>query len=405
MFEVPDSKRVKRSDLFRDDDASPVSRGSTRSISPARPLGSEGESIVKPSYGFEYDFVAPNPSAPKPTLASSQSQPVVTSQEEDEDQEFQFRLFTSNPKSAVQPSKPDAPFADPKIRLSRTPEPAELADSLSLEKAHFLRPNRPDSYYFTSAVPEETIASLRSQYADVALSTADVVSRAKSTKWPGSALPWRLIHVQLLGNGHRLKKLAQAAMSTTNTRDTSSQQLKPNSKRPSKKRRILLRRRLALRQELAAQVRATEETEREKRTRRNREKKVKRKEREKKKKLEAPEGKGGPAGAEEGKGEERGEGGEAVLTQERNLGTEEDMKAHSIQGGEIRSEGDSATQAPDLTFTTNSATVAVLSTNASKSSAPTRRAPTSKAPTAVAALAATGNMRAPKSIHSTRPRP
>ncbi|KIX98413.1 uncharacterized protein Z520_05714 [Fonsecaea multimorphosa CBS 102226] len=413
MFEVPDAKRVKRSDLFRDDGSgSPGSRGSSRSPSPARSLDNDEESILRSSYGFEYDFVAPNPPSRKPTLlAPGKSQPDVNPQDEEEDQEFQFRLFTSNSRSIDRPSQPDAPTADARIRLSRTPEPAALADSLSLEKAHFLRPNRPDSYYFTSALPGETIEALRSQYADVALSTADVLARAKSTKWPGSALPWRLIHVELLGKGRRrgarrLEDVAQsAASSAVSTIDTSTQRSKPSPKRPSKKRRILLRRRLALRQELAAQATATEETEREKRTRRNREKKVKRKEREKRKKLEeAPEGEEGkPAGGGVGDEEEQ----KVIPTEERNLATEGDVRAaHSGQEGGMRSDHkDSAAKAPDLATTAKdaaaaAAAAAVLPTNMSTSSAPTRRAPTSRAPT----TAATVNPRVSRSLHPTRPR-
>ncbi|OAP62054.1 hypothetical protein AYL99_04257 [Fonsecaea erecta] len=375
--------RVKRSDLFRDDDDAPGSRGSSRSVSPARSVENEEEGILKASYGFEYDFVAPNPSLRTSTLAPSKPAPDVNLEEED--QEFEFRLFTSTSKPTVRPSQPDVPVADSKIRLSRTPEPAELADSLSLERAHFLRPNRPDSYYFTSALPKETIEALRSQYADVALSTSEVLCRAESTKWPGSALPWRLIHVELLDKSHRFQGVAQSAVSAMGTRDSSSHMSQPRPKRPSKKRRILLRRRLALRQELAAQARVTEETEKEKRTRRNREKKVKRKEREKRKKMEAPEGEGELAGGEEGKGHERGEGEDLIAAEERDLKAGGDIKAQSGREGETGSKRGSAIRPPDLAATTkNAAVAAALSTNASQSSAPTRRAPTSRAPTTAA---------------------
>ncbi|KIW99177.1 uncharacterized protein Z519_00840 [Cladophialophora bantiana CBS 173.52] len=376
MFEVPDAKRVKRSALFREDD-SQGSRASTRSVSPVEPTGDEGENIVEPTYCFEYDFIAPRSSSPKPPLASSKSQLGVNSPEEE--QEYQFRLFASTSKSTAEPSKPNPTTADSRIRLSHTPEPVALADSLSLDKAQFLRPNRPDSYYFTSALPEEMTQVLRSQYADVAVSSSDVISRAKSTKWPGAALPWRLIHVELLGKGRQLKDTVQPAGSISNTRESKS-----SPKRPSKKRRILLRRRLALRQELAAQTRAAEETEREKRTRRNREKKVKRKEREKRKKLEAPEADGKHTGDEEGEGDERGEVEEDILAKERHPKTDGDVKPNSDQKDNIRSERNSASPVNTLVSVSTSKGAATIatSTNASKSSAPTRRAPTSRALTA-----------------------
>ncbi|EXJ76384.1 uncharacterized protein A1O5_00892 [Cladophialophora psammophila CBS 110553] len=377
MFEVPDAKRVKRSALFREDEDSQGSRTSTRSVSPAEPTGEDGKNIVESTYCFEYDFIAPRSSSPKPTLASIKSQLVVNSPEEE--QEYQFRLFTSTLKSAVWPSQPNSTTADSRIRLSRTPEPVTLADLLSLDKAQFLRPSRPDSYYFTSALPEETTQVLRSQYADVALSTSDVLSRAKSTKWPGAALPWRLIHVDLPGKGRQLKDTVQPAGSSSNARETKSR-----PKRPSKKRRILLRRRLALRQDLAAQTRAAEEMEREKRTRRNREKKVKRKEREKRKKLVAPEADGKYTSDGEGEGDERGEVEEAILAKERHPKIEGDVKPNSDRKNNVRSERDSASpvNAPDSVFTAKAAATIVTSTNASKSSVPTRRAPSSRAPTA-----------------------
>ncbi|KIW80173.1 hypothetical protein Z517_06788 [Fonsecaea pedrosoi CBS 271.37] len=430
MFEVPDAKRVKRSDLFRDDhddddvdDTLPGSRGSSRSVSPCPTTHpkDDGENVLRPSYGFEYEFVAPpTASSPKqkrkaklgsdlraPTKPESESavNPKQEGEEEGEEEplEFQFRLFTSSKKSrsttttsaARRPSQDDVTtttttttttIADTRIRLSRTPEPAALEESLSLENAHFLRPHRPDSYYFTSALPDEATQALRTQYADVAVSTADILSRATRTKWPGAALPWRLIHVQLL---HGKDRSAGAQPLRSSTSSSSS-----GSKRPSKKRRILLRRRLALRQELAAQAKATEETEREKRTRRNREKKVKRKEREKRKKVGVEEG--GQEGEGEGKAVGGGGGGGGHDDEEGKEDVLTHVRPHDLDekpGAQVATQADSKGPATKVS--------ALASTHLSiaSASAPVRRAPTSRAPTATAV-----HPKGPKPIHPTRAR-
>jgi hypothetical protein len=277
MFGLPDAKRVKRSRLFHDDDGSQASGDVSRSASPTN-----SESAEKPldavSYGFDYDFVAPKYPPVQPVRQSSEGHP-----DEDVEPEYQFRLFTSKPTSEPNPDQADTNAAEPRIKLSATPEPAALTEALSLENAHFVRPHRPEAYYFTSKLPEETLHELKSQYQTAAVSTLDLISRAH-VLWPGASLPWRIVNVKLLN------KPSHANTSVPISRPTTSS---GKRLRPSKKRRILVRRRLALREERAAQAKVVQETEQEKRTRRNREKKVKKKERDKRKKLEAAGGVGG----------------------------------------------------------------------------------------------------------------
>ncbi|KIW62981.1 hypothetical protein PV04_09865 [Phialophora macrospora] len=285
MFAVPNAKRVKRSRLFQDDDDSHGSRDSSRSNSPGEPASDLQDDDIELSYGFEYDFVAPKLSDARPSHPISEPRPL----EDAEEPEYQFRLFAPGLKSRAQHDQPEPATGDAIVRLSATPEPAALDDALSLDKAHFIRPNRPETYYFTAALPDETLQQLKAEYAAVAVSASDVFSRAESTKWPGTALPWRLIRVQLLNAASKSKEQRQSGNfdSAVARHNNSAQQKARARTRPSKKRRILVRRRVALRNELAAQAKVTEETEREKRTRRNREKKVKKKEREKRKKTEA----------------------------------------------------------------------------------------------------------------------
>lgn len=338
--------RIKRSELF-DADNSPHSSPS------ASPIIAERD----PDYGFEYDFI---------TAVSSAPDIAPVSREADMEEEYQFRLFTAGPRATPGTVQP-GPSTKATIRLSLTPPPTALTESWSLDKAQFVRPNRPDSYYFTSATPHETKNIMKAEYADVAVSASDVLFRAQSTKWPGTALPWRLIHVQLVnpGNNSRYKSLPPSSVS----KDVSHAASRLNRKRPSKKRRILLRRRLALRADMAAQVKATQESEQEKRTRRNREKKVKRKEREKKKKLVSGDGQEDRESVprETAKGQDGNEPASGEGSADINSATKPDL----LPSGATQQNTDEPTLPPAKTPTTTTATTA-----------PTRRRPpTARAPT------------------------
>ncbi|KIV83455.1 hypothetical protein PV11_05478 [Exophiala sideris] len=370
MFEVPDAKRIKRSELFQGD-ISPQSL--SRSTSPIAADDQEEATPSKVDYGFEYDFITPDAKSAQPTETEAAHEP--SNEDNNEEQEFDFRLFTTAPKHPSQP-----------IRLSATPPPTDPTETPTLDQANFIRPNRPDSYYFTSALAPESTQTLKSQYATAALSTTDVLSLATSTKWPGTALPWRCIHVKLTkptnpSQGRDRKSVTQQLDSSTDSRRS----------RPSKKRRILLRKRLALRANLAAQAGHDEEAEREKRTRRNREKKVKRKEREKRKKLESedqPQSTETKAQALVNEDEDHSMSDEKDVTvQDASFDTAivtatvDDLPhtstAKEVQPTEAVPKETSAERAPKVT------PAAIPPT--ARRAAPTSRAPTSRAPTARAA--------------------
>ncbi|KAJ9605367.1 hypothetical protein H2200_010024 [Cladophialophora chaetospira] len=385
MFTVPDAKRIKRSHLFQNADSSEISPASSRSSSPEEQQG-DVHNDVEVSYGFEYEYVAPKSVGLNATTADEA--PSLQPADEADEPEYQFRLFAPGPKGRAHRNEPESATTDVKIRLSATPEPTELAESLSLDKAHFVRPNRPDEYYFTSALPEETIGALRSQYADAATSTSDILLRAQSTKWPGTALPWRMIKVKLFNKPSNPK----APNQTTPAKD------KTNARsRPSKKRRILYRRRLALRSELTAQSKVAEETEREKRTRRNREKKVKKKEREKRKKLGAD-------------GGEDGDNAKVVMPSK-----EREMRTRGVTGTQTETEPVNTSAPSGLVKTNANNADKPGSSGTSRATAerpqempPARRAPTSRAPTAAKTAAPAAKTlakpRAPTSAHPTKRR-
>ncbi|KAI1609719.1 hypothetical protein EDD36DRAFT_467783 [Exophiala viscosa] len=378
MFEVPDAKRIKRSELFHGD-SSPQS---SRSVSPTAASDHEDEpNPSKIDYGFEYDFISPDQKPAQPSQANITHEP--SNDDNADEQEFDFRLFTT---AATQPSQA--------IRLSATPPPADPTEVPSLDEANFLRPNRPDNYYFTSALPPNSIGALKSQYATVALSTTDVLSLATLTNWPGTAIPWRCIHVKLtkptkLSQGHDRKTVTKQLHSTTDSRRG----------RPSKKRRILFRKRLALRANLAAQAEHDEEAEREKRTRRNREKKVKRKEREKRKKLESedqPESIGTETRAQgrldkdedhsmiDKNVESQGAGTPSAAATINATTTAEQLRPPSAMKGAQPNKGSllKASIADSAPEAVTHSTPPTARRAAPTSRAPTSRAPTSRAPTA-----------------------
>ncbi|EXJ53904.1 hypothetical protein A1O7_09240 [Cladophialophora yegresii CBS 114405] len=399
MFAVPDAKRVKRSRLFHEDDDSHGSRASSRSASPGEPPSDN----IEVSYGFEYDFVTPTLADVEAPRFPDEPLPVTDAEEP----EYQFRLFAPGTSSRAQHQQPKPATADATVRLSATPEPVALADALSLDKAHFIRPNRPESHYFTAALPEATIQQLKGEFAAVAMSTTDVISRAESTCWPGTALPWRVIQVELLNkqSGSGVQRPLEQVDSTTSQRKSSAQQRARVRTRPSKKRRILVRRRLALRKELGNQAKATDEMEREKRTRRNREKKVQKKERERRKKNEA-----------DGRGHsiERGEGREQsseVAAEPAVTGTLPSIDPVKVSTNptesQLRKLGEPASSGASSAATDARSTPTQLSAAATKTPPlpPTRRAPTSRAPTAATASTATKTAKGVSmSRHPTRPR-
>jgi hypothetical protein len=355
--------RIKRSELFRAD-GSPES--SSRSASPITAEGDHEDWAVHADYGFEYDFITAESCAPEVAQVSLGT---------DASEEYQFRLFTSAPKPTIA-SQPDTSVTKPTIRLSPTPPPTALAESLSLDKAQFVRPNRPDHYYFTSAIPQETINALKAQYAAVAVSSSDVLVRAQSTNWPGAALPWRLIHVEFVNRVKPPSSTNKRILSSSVAQDVVHAGSRLGRKRPSKKRRISLRRRIALRAEMAAQASATQETEQEKRTRRNREKKVKRKEREKRKKLESEDGgkdedmTGRETATEQGQNE-LGDGEEGMSS---SSATEENSKGRT--GGDVTTQPEPSPSGPTEHRNDEPALIPAKTAATSRATAaPTRRGP------------------------------
>ena len=218
-----------------------------------------------------------------PSKATSADNDVtMTGNEHDEGLEFQ--LFAA-PKKSGGDLKAYAPAETHRIRL-RSP-------SLDPEKVGFVRPHRYQGYYFA----RELTAEEKNQMENAAVTGRQVLSHATSP-WPGTAYPWKILHLP----SSRSAKALPSQLHIPRLGDPSPAKKRT---RPGKKYRIKIRKKAAAalekKEERKAQEEKREAEEREKRTRRNREKKVKRKAKEKAKKADGA--KGGEEG-DEGKGEE-----------------------------------------------------------------------------------------------------
>jgi hypothetical protein len=258
------AKRIRRTKIFS-------SRASSSSSSDEEVTSQttiqEIQSSIGLAYHFDYDIIENDSGRvtrfahcqidePKP---ESESIPVDEAPVGEEG--FEFRLFATPhalPVAAAGENGEDIPKsarptpAPTRINI-RSPTPDTPSDGRFLT-------SRPKSYYFTPATTP-------SSFALATLSGPQVLFNSTSP-WPGARLPWRVTHLP--------------ASSTKASHPTALHPSKnaPNfsSRKPSKKRRILLRTRSKL---LDAKAKEKEEHIREKKTRLNRERKVKRREKEK----------------------------------------------------------------------------------------------------------------------------
>ncbi|KAK7526457.1 uncharacterized protein IWZ02DRAFT_467907 [Phyllosticta citriasiana] len=227
MFELPEAKRVRRDELH----------------SPASSLRSSPDPDLTDLFRAQLES--------RIELVDAQPQGVVqpahgANDEGSEEEELEFRLFAGPTKSGGGDAAPTAQ----KIRIN----------SPDLENAEggFVKPNRPDSYYFAEVPSEELLRQL-----ETAAVTGD-------QKWPGCALPWKARKALGISGG------------------VSTEPAAAKKKRKGKKARIAIRTKLKARAEAKeAQEKAQAEkelAERAKRAKRNRDKKLKKRQRDKAKK-------------------------------------------------------------------------------------------------------------------------
>ncbi|KAL9580135.1 MAG: hypothetical protein Q9212_004670 [Teloschistes hypoglaucus] len=184
------------------------------------------------------------------------TEPICAAIDEPPEDTYDFKLFSaSKPKNDA-----GATTATllPKVVL-RSPEPES-------GEPGFVRPRRPEGYYFTGARSREE----QEQYSDVAIEGGDIVKQSQ-LKWPGWELPWRVTTIKV----NSRKRVPEAA-TQPEPGDSGKR------KRMGKKRRIAIRVKLQTHKKKEESTKRTEVEkevlEREKRSRRNREKKIKRRE-------------------------------------------------------------------------------------------------------------------------------
>ncbi|KAI1915197.1 hypothetical protein LOZ65_005500 [Ophidiomyces ophidiicola] len=282
MFDLPNAKRVCRADL--------ESPRSSRSPSPITiETANYAANALKNVYA-SLDVLHPE---------SNSAVPAPLNRDDEEEQEFEFRLFrskTSDEQSSnidtggdgvEQVTKRGPALQKLKIRL-RSPSPAAAGEG------GFVVPFRGWDYYFSN--PEAILrtfsssnkqpvhsvpgckskdlqdSTIKRQFLEAAVTSEEVLAAAKSTTWPGCNLPWRVIHLPARSSAAVLPVpgccypiVALASLGKT------------KKKKPGKKRRIVLRKRVVA-------IVAAEVADQEKRTRRNREKKIKRRQKEREKK-------------------------------------------------------------------------------------------------------------------------
>ena len=269
MFEQPEAKRIKRSNYGKGTSSSPE----------ASPSPSTQEETSHSRYEFEYEFIdVPTISKTKPGLEESNTATQKPESGAEDDQTFEFRLFASEEATST-----NATESKSHTKTTVTLVPEQDLSQIPLSEGRFLKPARPDTYYFTSSLSRSDLKILRKRYEASAVSTSDLLQIATSQHWPGTALPWRVIHLTAPG-----KK------STEHSRLGSQEQLRAGRSKPNKKRRIQLRK-LLLARTAAANAKArehetAEEKEkamREKKTAKNRKVQLKRREKERLKKAQA----------------------------------------------------------------------------------------------------------------------
>jgi hypothetical protein len=199
------------------------------------------------------------------SLSAPESEPS-NAHEDDEnpEQEFEFRLFSS-----AAPAQPGEEKKGTTQKIILVDKEGDFGDG------GFVMRERNRGYYFAGKADGKR----RLDFQVMALSGEEVLSRARSRAW-GLEVPWRVQVLKVAG-----KKIGRTCDSAVAVEDDAGGGMK---KKPGKKRRIILRQRKKTRDMLQEQMKAAkdkkEEAEREKKTRRNREKKVKRKMKEKAKK-------------------------------------------------------------------------------------------------------------------------
>lgn len=268
MFENPAAKRVKRWELSDDEHI----------LEPKKHNSSTADEAAVPNYGFEYDFIE--------LQSSSTGQVKPADSTKNDDEAFHFNLFrpAAKRRTSIQAdsylsntgfdsNNQSGQVSRPALISIRSPSPAAEPES----DTKVYEDPRSDSYYFTSCLPTTKLQELQESYEAAAISVSQLQS-LKQRSWPGTGLPWRVVHLpahrkQVVVHKVTLKDQASAMTSSTTINNDLE---RVRRARPSKRKRNLLKDRAAKRQQIIDESKTKEEHEREKKARKNREQKLKR---------------------------------------------------------------------------------------------------------------------------------
>ncbi|CCD34936.1 hypothetical protein BofuT4_P021720.1 [Botrytis cinerea T4] len=244
MFDLPDAKRVRRSDLY--------TRSSSSSPEPPSPIDPDVSARFHDQLTSLYGPISLQSCAIENTLTfelmndAPHSPPLEDVQ--DQAEEFDFRLFSN--------------VTEGKIVLKEE----------AVDKGIFVVQERDKSYYFTGPIEGQR----KEEYAIAAISGEDVLEGRGKRYW-GLEVPWR-VRVVKIGVGGQ-KKLGSNGLVVRNGSNGEKK------RKLGKKMRILTRERRrtieAQEQAMTREKESKEEADKERRARKNREKKVKRKAKEK----------------------------------------------------------------------------------------------------------------------------
>ncbi|OOQ83500.1 hypothetical protein PEBR_34366 [Penicillium brasilianum] len=282
MFDVPDAKRVRRDEV--------QSPASSREPSPIDETDLQ-DAHARLGKLLNLDgLIGTNTATEQDKDASIQPVDEINDEEE---QEFEFRLFSAptKPKDAT-PKDQETTDGDHAASKGETPSGKDTKNTTAgtqklrirlrsptpsgdPSEGRFVKAFRGWQYYFSTPslfgldeddMVKETIAEQRRQFEDMAVTGEHITTWAKAQPWPGCDLPWRVIHLKR----HQTKLPPSSKNIPVYVVEGAPVSKSPTTrKKPGKKRRVQLRKKVA------AAV-AAKESEAEKRTRKNRERKIKR---------------------------------------------------------------------------------------------------------------------------------
>ncbi|KAF7955056.1 uncharacterized protein EAE97_000315 [Botrytis byssoidea] len=245
MFDLPDAKRVRRSDLY--------TRSSSSSPEPPSPIDPDISARFHNQLASLYGPISfqscatGNASNPESINDAPHSPPLGDNQ--DQAEEFDFRLFSN--------------VQEGKIVLKEE----------AIDKGIFVVQERDKSYYFTGPIEGQR----KEKYAIAAISGENILEGRGKRYW-GLEVPWR-VRVVKIGVGGQKKLGSNGLLGARNSSNVEKR------RKLGKKKRILMRERRraieAQEQAMTREKESKEEADKERRARKNREKKVKRKAKEK----------------------------------------------------------------------------------------------------------------------------